>query len=654
MAESGPGSDTRSKADFRSAIRIYNELILGSPMNPYYYLQRGSAYQTIGEADRAILDFSDAIRLAPRETYPLINRAIILYARKDNTEGAIADLNAALKLKPCEVSAWANRGIVYKKKGEIDRALADFTASLKCLPPRIDPIYSVVARDGVLNQLSPQQLEHNRVAELAIFTYFQRGLAYYDKSDYDKAIADFSEAIRLNPLNASPYVGRGASYMSKQEYKKAIADFDEALKLSPGQAFAHMQRGIAYHQTGDADKALEDYSAAHDLTPKDPTPLINRGIIQYTKKGKFDAAIADFDESLRLNPKEINALINRGITYRQKNDPDAAITDFNKAIDLGLQTASLLKLVAKDRDPSTAQLADQVAHAYYQRGMASIDKQDYPAALEDFGRAMEITPKDARPYLGRGAALLKQNRTEEAIKDFDEAVRLSPGLASVLFRAGDGLPSGRRLQHAIADYSKSIKLDPKEPLAYINRGMAEIFINKIDEAIEDFDTALELAPDNVNALIQRGFAYGLKKDYAQAFSTSTRRSSSRRTIRPRSSIAPRSRLSRQRRTRPGGLQRRPAARPAQSPRLRGAGDGVHGVGRRRQCDRRLERGDQAQAPGRQPVPQSRHRLLQSRRVCTRCRRLQRGAEDRSEVGAGFQQPLPDQGSPGTGSSVGRA
>jgi hypothetical protein len=48
MAESGPGSDVRSKADFRAAIRIYNELILGSPMNPYYYLQRGTAYQTIG------------------------------------------------------------------------------------------------------------------------------------------------------------------------------------------------------------------------------------------------------------------------------------------------------------------------------------------------------------------------------------------------------------------------------------------------------------------------------------------------------------------------------------------------------------------------------------------------------------------------------
>jgi tetratricopeptide (TPR) repeat protein len=105
LSESGPGSEARSKDDYKAAIRIFNELILGSPMNPYYYTQRGVIYQTIGEADRAILDYSDAIRLAPRETYPLINRGVVLYLRKDNNEGAIADLTAALKIKPCEVSA---------------------------------------------------------------------------------------------------------------------------------------------------------------------------------------------------------------------------------------------------------------------------------------------------------------------------------------------------------------------------------------------------------------------------------------------------------------------------------------------------------------------------------------------------------------------
>ena len=78
-------------------------------------MQRGVIYQTIGEADRAILDFSDAHRMVPTQTFPLINRGVVLYTRKDNNQGAIADFNAALKINPREISAYINRGIVHRK-----------------------------------------------------------------------------------------------------------------------------------------------------------------------------------------------------------------------------------------------------------------------------------------------------------------------------------------------------------------------------------------------------------------------------------------------------------------------------------------------------------------------------------------------------------
>jgi len=357
LSESGPGSETRSKDDYKAALRIFNDLIVGSPMNPYYYTQRGVIYQTIGEADRAILDYSDAIRLAPRETYPLINRGVLLYLRKDNNEGAIADLTAALKLRPCEVSAWANRGIVYKRKGEIDRAIADFSDGIKCLPPKIEPTRQNLVPDAITNQLSTQHREQNDLVLQAAFIHFQRGLAYYDKLQYDKSIADFSEAIRLNPADASGYVGRGAAYLAKDDLHRAIADFGEALRLSPGQAFAHLQRGIAYHRVGESDRALEDYGEAIKLTPKDPTPYVNRGILYYTKKGQYEAAINDFDRALQLNPKEVNALINRGVTYRQRSETDKALADFGEAIRLGMRTSDLLRLVNQAERGKDAELA---------------------------------------------------------------------------------------------------------------------------------------------------------------------------------------------------------------------------------------------------------------------------------------------------------
>ena len=519
LSESGPGSEARSKDDYKAAIRLFNELILGSPMNPYYYTQRGVIYQTIGEADRAILDYSDAIRLAPRETYPLINRGVLLYLRKDNNEGAIADLTAALKLKPCEVSAWANRGIVYKRKGEIDRAITDFSDGIKCLPHKIEPIKQNLVPDAITSQLSTQTPEQNNLALQAAFIHFQRGLAYYDKQQYDKAIADFTEAIRINPADASGYVGRGAAYLNKDELHRAIADFSEALKLSPGQAFAHLQRGIAYHRIGESDKALEDYSEAIKLTPKDPTPYVNRGILYYTKKGQYEAAINDFDKALQLNPKEVNALINRGITYRQRSETDKALADFGEAIRQGMQTSDLLRLVnqaERGKDPELARTADQVAHAYYQRGMALIDKQDYEGALNDFNMTMRINPKEPRAYLGRGATNLKKGDVKQAVADLDEAIKLAPGLAFAYFERGTAYHAVDDFQHAIADYGEAIKLDPKDPIAFINRGMALTYVDKLDQALADFDSALKLSPDNVNAFIHRAFAFALKREFARA------------------------------------------------------------------------------------------------------------------------------------------
>ncbi|MGE4080922.1 MAG: tetratricopeptide repeat protein, partial [Reyranella sp.] len=217
LSESGPGSDTRSKADYRQSIRILSDLILTQPLNPYLYIQRGVVHQQIGEADRAIVDFSDAIRLAPKETAPLIHRGIILYTRKDNSDGAIADLTAALAIKNCDVSGWINRGIAYKRKADLDQAIKDFTDGIKCLPPNVQPVNTKELPDNVTKVLLRQRDKDNHWALLAAFSYYQRGLVYYDKQLYDKSIADFTQAIHYNPDDAAPFVGRGAAYMYKND-----------------------------------------------------------------------------------------------------------------------------------------------------------------------------------------------------------------------------------------------------------------------------------------------------------------------------------------------------------------------------------------------------------------------------------------------------
>ncbi|WP_373604433.1 tetratricopeptide repeat protein [Treponema endosymbiont of Eucomonympha sp.] len=65
-----------------------------------------------------------------------------------------------------------------------------------------------------------------------------RGVVYLAKQDYIQAIADFTQAIRLNPNDAAAYHSRGSAYYNKSDYDRAIADLTQALKLNPNDANA--------------------------------------------------------------------------------------------------------------------------------------------------------------------------------------------------------------------------------------------------------------------------------------------------------------------------------------------------------------------------------------------------------------------------------
>src|SRR3954451_17544471 len=76
--------------------------------------------------------------------------------------------------------------------------------------------------------------------------YSNRSGAYRLKGEHDRAIADYDEAIRLNPDQAFTYANRGAAYRLKGEYDRAIADLSEAIRLKPDHASAYANRGEAY------------------------------------------------------------------------------------------------------------------------------------------------------------------------------------------------------------------------------------------------------------------------------------------------------------------------------------------------------------------------------------------------------------------------
>jgi tetratricopeptide (TPR) repeat protein len=127
--------------------------------------------------------------------------------------------------------------------------------------------------------------------------YASRGGIYLDKRDFERAIADFDQAIQLDPKSSRSYNARGRAYQGKLQHDRAIEDFDEAIALDPTYAAPLNNRGNAYRSKGQLDRAVEDYARAIEINPNFALAFANRGIA-YQNKGQNDRAESDFDRAV--------------------------------------------------------------------------------------------------------------------------------------------------------------------------------------------------------------------------------------------------------------------------------------------------------------------------------------------------------------------
>jgi tetratricopeptide (TPR) repeat protein len=170
---------------------------------------------------------------------------------------------------------------------------------------------------------------------------------------------------------------------------------------------------------------------------------------------------------------KIAAYFNRAWAYRTKGQPDLAIADDTRAIEL-----------------------DPKAHrAFADRGAAYHDKGEYDLAIADATRSIELNPKDSVTYNNRGAAYRAKGDYDRAFADLNRAIELNAKSSRALYNRGTAYVDKTDYEHAIADLSRALVLDPKSAEARKYRAIAYLKTGKLELARADLTKALELKPD---------------------------------------------------------------------------------------------------------------------------------------------------------------
>lgn len=201
---------------------------------------------------------------------------------------------------------------------------------------------SLVLLTSSLYAQPPEQLRRASVL-------FQSAVEKYDKMQYDAAISDYTEYLKIRPTVAAAWFNRGIAYkqkadaaLSQVDYRKAVADFTQAIKLDPK----------------DKDYYLNRAKAHSVLLRVDFNPSLN-------------AAIADYSEAIKLDPNFAAAYSGRGQVYEESNQQDLAFADLNRAIQLNSN--------------------DAVAH--HTRAKILSYRKNYTSARADLEKALRLYPE---------------------------------------------------------------------------------------------------------------------------------------------------------------------------------------------------------------------------------------------------------------------
>jgi len=124
-----------------------------------------------------------------------------------------------------------------------------------------------VAIEACTRAIASKKYRSKKQKRTLSLLYTNRGVEYEVEKDFDKAIADHSEAIKVDPKNPAAYNNRGNAYAGKRDYAHAVADYDMAVKLNPKYAEALYNRGLAKHNKGDWAGGDADIAAARKLQP---------------------------------------------------------------------------------------------------------------------------------------------------------------------------------------------------------------------------------------------------------------------------------------------------------------------------------------------------------------------------------------------------
>lgn len=216
---------------YQKAILDFSKALVMRPDLLYILLDRGQAYSTLSQFDKALKDFESFQKLTPTDPRGFYYRAETKLRQKDSI-GAFEDYNKSILIDRTFEMAYYGRGSLYiVLKKDLEKAMQDYNTAIKLNP------------ENYIN-------------------YAGRAYVYMIKRDFKKAIKDYEKSIGLYPGFDMGIFNLAGVYFDNGDSKKSLELYTKFIEMHPAEARGYLGRASIYEAIKETDKAEQDYLMA--------------------------------------------------------------------------------------------------------------------------------------------------------------------------------------------------------------------------------------------------------------------------------------------------------------------------------------------------------------------------------------------------------
>ncbi|KAM0939792.1 putative protein O-GlcNAc transferase [Dioscorea sansibarensis] len=334
----------------------------------------------------------------------------------------------------------------------------------------------------------------------------------------------FSEAARLDPLNACALTHIGVLYKDEGRLSEAAQSYEKALKADPSfkpaaecLAIVLTDLGTSLKLTGKTEEGIQKYCEAIKVDSHYAPAYYNLGVV-YSEMMQYDMALGCYEKAALQRPMYAEAYCNMGVIYKNRGDLESAIACYERCLTVSPNfeiaknnmAIALTDLGTKvklegDIDQGVAYYKKALyynwhyADAMYNLGVAYGEMLKFDMAVVFYELALHFNPHCAEACNNLGVIYKDRDNLDKAVECYQMALSIKPNFSQSLNNLGVVYTVQGKMDAAASMIEKAIIANPTYAEAYNNLGVLYRDAGNISLAIEAYERCLHIDPDSRNA-----------------------------------------------------------------------------------------------------------------------------------------------------------